>query len=276
MLLEGMHIARQIGDRGMYYWLAGTAAPGLLSEGHDWDTHIPVMAEALETATLRYDRQRLRLLLGLFQFARGERVREVLDDIRAIVGDSTDLEDVFALTMMQGTVALLTGDNDAAYASAMRAVELHAQNPEIPLLLAARAAIWSGSLDRARHVGRLFAEMPGAGQLSQVYRIHSAAAIAALEGRTSEAAAGFADVDARMRRLKQFFDAAQFAVDAAILLPDNPEIRALVERARPLLVELRAKPSLDRLDASLAGAVANSSPGAVVEAATSPLAPVGD
>jgi len=97
MLLEGMAIARQVGDRGMYFWLAGTASPGLISEGHDWDAHIPVMEEALETATLRYDRQRLRLLLGLFQFARGEKVTEVLDDIREIVGDSTDLEDLFAL-----------------------------------------------------------------------------------------------------------------------------------------------------------------------------------
>ena len=76
MLLEGMEVARQVGDRGMYYWLAGTSAPGLISEGHDWDVHIPVMEEALETATLRYDRVRLRTLLGLFQFARGERIQE--------------------------------------------------------------------------------------------------------------------------------------------------------------------------------------------------------
>ena len=274
MLLEGMAIARQVGDRGMYFWLAGTASPGLISEGHDWDAHIPVMEEALETATLRYDRQRLRLLLGLFQFARGEKVTEVLDDIREIVGDSTDLEDLFALSMMEGTVALLTDDIETAYASAMRAAELQAQNPEIPLLLAARAAIWSRNLDRARHVGKRFAELPGAGLLSQAWRVHSTAAIAAMEGRIGEAVAGFLDVDSRMRQLEQLFDAAQFAVDAAILLPDNPEIRALVERARPLLVELRAKPWLDALDAALAGAPAT--PGAPTSAATSPLAPVGD
>jgi tetratricopeptide (TPR) repeat protein len=276
MLLEGMELARQIGDRGMYYWLAGTATPGLLSEGRGWDAHIPVMAEALETATLHYDRLRLRTLLGLLQMARGEKLRAIVDDVAELVGNSTEPDNLFPLYMIAGEVELLSSDLEASFANAMKAFELKMQNPEISLFLAARAAIWSRSLDRARQADRLIAELPATGSLTQAMRTHSAAAVAALEGRTAEAVAGFRDVDARMREMEQLFDAARYAIDAAILLPENPEIRALVERARPLLVELRAKPWLDRLDAALAEVPAGSSTGTAPGVATSPLAPVGD
>ena len=55
LLLEAMDLARQVGDRGMYNWLAGTSAVGLYLEGRDWDAHAVIMQEALETATLRAD-----------------------------------------------------------------------------------------------------------------------------------------------------------------------------------------------------------------------------
>lgn len=38
----------------------------------------------------------------------------------------------------------------------------------------------------------------------------------------------------------------------AVLLPDDPTIRALATESRPLMVELRAKPYLDKLDEALA------------------------
>jgi len=274
MLLEGMDLARQIGDRGMYYWLAGTASPGLVSEGRGWDAHIPVMEEALETATLRYDRRRLRSLLGLFQMSRGEKMRELVEDIAELVAGSTDPEDLFTLYTMAGATDMLTGDLEAAYAKAMKTLELKTQIPEVPLSLAARSAIWSRSLERARHANNLIADLPATGSLTQAMRAHSAAAIAALEGRATEAVAGFRDVDARMRKMEQFFDAARYAVDAAVLLPDHPDIRALVDEARPLLVELRAQPYLDRLEAALGDAQTASQAPTPTGAASSPLTPV--
>ena len=75
--------------------------------------------------------------------------------------------------------------------------------------------------------------------------------------------------------MEQFFDAAACAIDAAVLLPDDPEIRTLVEKSRPLLVELRAKPYLERLDIALAGASPASSASDASRAATSPLTPAG-
>ena len=275
IVLEAMVLARQIGDRGMYYWLAGTCSPGLVSEGKGWDEHIPLMEEALETATLRYDRLRLRALLGLFELARGEKTGEVVAYVAEVVGDSTDPEDLFTAYMMEGETELISGDVDAAWASAMKAVDLKLQNPEIPLFLATRAAIWSRSLDRARRANGLIAELPLTGAYTEGMRAHSAAAVAALEGRTTDAIAGFRDVDARMRKLGQLFEAARYAVDAIVLLPNQPDIRALVEQSRPLMVELRARPYLERLDAAIGDAAASRDP-VKSRAATSPLAPVGD
>jgi hypothetical protein len=224
---------------------------------------------------LRYDRLRLRVLLGLFQISRGEKVKELVEDIAEVVGDSTDPEDLFVLSMMQGETALVSGDFEAAYEAAMKAAELKSQNPEIPLFLAAHVAIWSRHLERARHVGRLLAELPATGSWTQVMRALNAASIAAMEGRTTEAVAAFMDVNSRMRQMGQSFEAARGAVDATVLLPDRSEIRALVDVARPLLVELRAQPYLDRLDSALADAAADSAAPASAGAATSPLTPAG-
>jgi len=82
---------------------------------------------------------------------------------------------------------------------------------------------------------------------------HSEAAVAALDGRPEEAAAAFSDAITRLRSLGQMFAAAATgAIDAAVVLPGDPKVRALAEEARPLLVELRARPYLDKLDEALA------------------------
>jgi hypothetical protein len=60
------------------------------------------------------------------------------------------------------------------------------------------------------------------------------------------------DAITRLRSLGQMFAAATGAIDAAVVLPGDPKVRALAEEARPLLVELRARPYLDKLDEALA------------------------
>jgi hypothetical protein len=52
--------------------------------------------------------------------------------------------------------------------------------------------------------------------------------------------------------MQQHYVAARVDVNAAILLPGEPEVRAWAEATRPLLEELRARPYLERLDAALA------------------------
>jgi hypothetical protein len=111
-----------------------------------------------------------------------------------------------------------------------------------------------------------------AGPTGKAEIAHAHAAVAALEGRTSEALAGFRDVRATLGRLEQHFDAALRAIDAAVLLPDEAEVRAWAEDVRPLLEDLRARPYLAKLDEALASA---SSPAPRTgSAATPPEQPV--
>jgi hypothetical protein len=115
------------------------------------------------------------------------------------------------------------------------------------------------------------AEIP-AGAFGKAEIAHGNAAVAALEGRTADALAGFRTVRATLGRLQQHFDAAQRAVDAAVLLPDEAEVRAWADEVRPLLDDLRARPYLAKLDEALASA---SSPAPRTgSAATPPEQPV--
>ena len=254
LLLDAVELARQIGDRGMFNWVVGTAAVGLYLEGRDWDAHAAITAEALETATMRHDRLRLRILHGLHETARGLNLDDLRSEVTELVGDSTEPDDLFAVQMTIGDTALVAGDLEAAYRSAVQASELQTQNPELPLGLAMRSAIWAHDLERARPMAARIAEMPLTGAYGQALRLHTSAAVAALEGRTAEALAGFRDAHARLLRLEQHFDLACWVVDATVLLPDEPEVRAWAAEARLLLEELRARPYLDKLDAALGSA----------------------
>ncbi|MEO5986502.1 MAG: hypothetical protein ABIW50_01900, partial [Candidatus Limnocylindria bacterium] len=259
LFLEAAELARQVGDRGMYNWTLGTGVAGLYGEGRDWDVHAALMREALESATLSHDRLRLRTFLSLAEMARGERPDELVAEITQLVGDSEEPDDLFSLYMVKGTTALLAGDPEAAFRDAMLAMDVVAQNQEVPLGLAARAAIWSRNLDHARRTAELRAALP-AGAYGRTEIARATAAVAALEGRTKDALAGFRDARAGLVRLEQMFEAACYVVDAAVLLPGEPEVRAWAAEVRPLLEELSARPYLQKLAEALGSAPEPPSP----------------
>jgi hypothetical protein len=250
-LEDALELSKQVGDRGMYFWLAGTLAASLHEEGRDWDAHEAIMREAFESATLRSDRARLLTLGTLFATSRGDGLEERPKRIREVVGDSSDPDELFQVVMTEAATALLTGDPDTAYSKGVEAADLLTQNPEVGLELAMRAAIWSGDLDRARTVSARVAVLAATGQLTEALRLEADAAVAALEGRRDDAVAGFTAAATRLRDLSQMFTAAVVSSDAAVLLPNDQRIRALAAAARPLLEELRARPYLEKLDQAL-------------------------
>ena len=93
-------LAREVGDRGMHNWVAGMAAITSLSAGAGLDEHIAILHEALESATMRVDRGRLRILLGVIEGTpRPQRRSSCGADITELVGDSADPESLFVLHM---------------------------------------------------------------------------------------------------------------------------------------------------------------------------------
>jgi hypothetical protein len=237
----------------MYNRIAGLAAVSSLSMGLDLDEHIDVLNEALETATLPVDRARLRILRGVIEVTRGVNVQALSDDITEILGDSTDHERLFMIHMARSHTAQISGDLQTAFAEAMAAWELQPQNPEIPLSLALTTAIWAQNADQVRLAASRIDGLKGTGELIHAMRLWAEGAVAAVEGRRSEALAAFGESRAISLRLEQDFDAATLVVNAAQVMGDEPEVRSWAMEARPLLEAMGAKPWLERLDKALAG-----------------------
>ena len=144
LALDGAEIARELGHRGMYHWLIAHATFGVRAEARDWDAHMERLREALESATVRSDRMRLRSYLSVLESSRGEGLETIGIELTEMLGDSVDPDDQFAVAMGMSYAALLSGDTDTAYSLALEAEGLATQSPE--------GATWFAL--RRRHLGR--------------------------------------------------------------------------------------------------------------------------
>ncbi len=254
MYVEARTLARDVGDRGMYNWLAGLVAVNTMSAGGNLDEQVDILKEALEGATLRVDRLRLRMFQGVLEHHRGVNLEQLVKDITELVGDSTDPEHLFTLHMSRAITAMVSADQATAFSEAMAAWALHPQNPEIPLGVALRSAMWARNLEWAQLAATRIVELPASGELDRILRLQAEGAVAALEGRAQDALAAFAEARQIELRFGQRFEAAIVVVNVAQVLADEPEVRAWAAESRPILVELGARPWLEALDAALLAA----------------------
>ena len=271
MMAEGLELARDIGDRGMYYWLVGLTAVFQMDQGRRWDEHLAALKDAYDTASIRQDRLRLRIFIGLIESARGERLDEYLVDITELARGDASKDDQFTLLMTRANVAMRRHEYAEALKAAMEAFELQPQNPEIPLGQAMSAGMRDRDPRLLRNVAERVGELPSSGVMTGVQKLTAESAVAAIDGRVADAVAGFQEVVAELERLGQRYAAAIAAIDAATLLADQPPIHALAEGFRPLLEELRAAADLDDLDRALAAATPAAEPrGASAQAPARP------
>jgi class 3 adenylate cyclase/tetratricopeptide (TPR) repeat protein len=252
MMAEGVELARDIGDRGMYYWLVGMTAVYQMDQGTRWDEHLAALKDAYDSASIRQDRLRLRIFIGLIESARGERLDEYLADMTELSSGGASKDDEVILLLTQANVAMRRHAYADSAAAAMKAFEHQPQNPEIPLIQALAAAMRSRDPHLIRGVAERIADLPSSGAMTGLVKRMAESAVAAMDGRVADAVAGVQEVLAEFERLGQRYAAAIVAIDAATLLSDQPPIRALAEGFRPLLEELRAAADLEDLDRALA------------------------
>jgi class 3 adenylate cyclase/tetratricopeptide (TPR) repeat protein len=251
VLRETIEIARDIGDRGIYDWQLGNLAAYSYSTGDDWDGVLAQLHDAYETTELRTDRLRLRTLMSVIELERGNDAAGIVDEIRDLVGDSEEPDARFSLRMAGAHAAFVRGDYTGAWRAASDLARSPTQNPEVPAGLALRAAIANADANQIRDAAELHASLRQSGAWSAAFRRMSEAAVAAVEGRTAEAKAGFLHVLAELERLGIHVEAALAAVNAVALLPDQPEIRARALVARTILERVGARPAIDQLDRAL-------------------------
>jgi class 3 adenylate cyclase/predicted ATPase len=270
-LAEAAEVARDVGDRGMYLWLLGMTAVWQLDEGRRWDENLAALKEAYESGSIRTDRLRLRIFIGLIEAARGQNHDAFLADIEELSTGGASKDDEFGLLMTRAHVAARRRAYLDAYRTAMQCLAGEPQNPEVPLQLALIAAMRSRDPQAIRDVADKTDLMAGSGALTALQKRSAHAAAAAADGRIADGVAGLQQVHAELVRLGQLYRAATFAIDAATLLPDRRPLRDLAESGRPLLTELGAVADLDDLDAALGAAPAREPAPATESAAARPL-----
>lgn len=251
-LAEAAEVARDVGDRGMYLWLLGMTTVWQLDQGERWDENLAAMKEAYENAPIRTDRLRLRIFIGLIEAARGQNLDAYMADIAELSTGSASKDDEFALLMTRAHVAVRRHAYLDAYRTAMECHAGEPQNPEVPLAQALAAAMRARDPAAIREVAMKTDLLAGSGALTAVQG--SAQAAMAADGNVADAAARLQEVHAELVRLGQVYRAAVFAIDAAVLLPDQRALRDLAEAGRPLLEELGAVADLEDLDTALASA----------------------
>jgi tetratricopeptide (TPR) repeat protein len=145
------------------------------------------------------------------------------------------------------SVALANGQLDDALREAKRAVEVDPMgiNSSIALGIAARAALWMGSLDELRGVFVAMQRVRGRAMAAQ--RRTTQAGIAALEGRLAESAGFFREAIERWRSVESVLDLALCELDLAIVLGKDHEEASAAKEARDIFEQIGALVFVQRL-----------------------------
>ncbi len=258
---EALAMARRLGLRGMVNWLTGTVAGFRYWTGRDWDVAIAELEEAVEDAGNDSDRARLLAHIFGFMIARGEADEAQLEHILSVARSTDDPVYRAGLTSLRGDMQLARGDARSAVAAYRQAALLDPLDLNWPESLL-RAAVWLGDHESARDAVEMIERHPSSGRVATTWRSWGPAMLAALAGQRKQAIVGLKAGNERASEIGIDFDIARVALDALILLPDEPEVRAMAQAARSTFEATRARTYLDRLDAELSRAAAVTSPAA--------------
>ncbi len=246
----GLAIARRFGIRSFHLFENARDAAMRLGE---WDWI------AAELSTLTDDEvdplDRVTGLAGLTNLLayRGEATAELVARLEAVAVSDDDTVKATAIADVMAGKAFAAGQYELARSRTHAYGRLLTQkHVEVNLraghdsVLARDAAAARQDLASVETIGRR-------GRVIEADVMTIEAGIAALEGRPREALDLYRSGLRLWRDLGTVWDEALCAIEMTTLLgPGEPEVRAAAERAREILVRLRARPFLERLEATMA------------------------
>jgi class 3 adenylate cyclase/tetratricopeptide (TPR) repeat protein len=255
---EGLEIGRRVGSRAYGFQMVGNTSICAFRVG-EWSWVSTLLDEWLSLevtagffAEFFVDRAVLRALRGQFEESEAD-----VDEAARLRAKLTDPQYESYEAHARSWAALAAGDLAAAVGHADRAVAVTGYFAPLALPLGARAALWAGDAETARRLMDKLAEVSYWGLALEADRVCLGAGIAALEGRTVEALAGYREALRAYRQLGLAFDEALAGIDMAILLgPSEREaadVAAAIATARETLTRLGAAPFLARLEAAASG-----------------------
>jgi tetratricopeptide (TPR) repeat protein len=245
--LAGAEAARRAGDRTLEIVNLANGAESAIDIGQ-WDVASEIISELEGRDLTGFHAAGVAFSAAMLAALRGdvEGAFHRLDEVASRMESDMVAERTWHLRVLS-VVKLAGGDLEGAFRDAMAAVEPDPTGMNAPFAAwgAARAAIWLRDGDKLREALR--AMIPLRGRWTDACRRSAEAGLAALEGRTSEAAVEYDRALEAWAAMDLPLDFAQTAVDAATVLPEAAQPSDAIERARQILTSLGARPLLDRL-----------------------------
>ncbi len=240
--------------RAMVFLMNANDAGLVLGE---WDWALPEIEQLLAADVEPEDR--ILLLAPLIQIRgwRGEDMSALIDELARLVQRTTDPSSQFAVDIARLAVSFAAGGGENTAKGYRKAAQLSAGNAPTSFAMAARSSLLTGDAAGAASDLEAFIATGVHGPFVEARQTSIRAGLAALDGRTSDALALYADAFRRYRDLGIEVDQAFTTIEMATLLdPALPEVVVAGAVAREILVRLGAKPFLARLDAALSRGVA--------------------
>ena len=249
---RGLPEARRLSLQAWIVSLLGNGAEAALWTG-EWDWALAEADDVLGTELDDSDRAFLLSAALPIRSWRGEAIDAELAELERLFVAVADPEGLSSLHAARGHVALAAGRLDQARDESFERGALSPMNAPSAYPMAARAALWMANADGASAALAALDATGAHGPAISLHRQTIRAGLAALEGRSVEALAGYREALAGWRDAGLPVLEALTAIDMATLLdPAEPAVRVAAESAREILAGLGARPLLERLGSTLA------------------------
>jgi class 3 adenylate cyclase len=256
LTLEGIELAKAYGSTGYWVSLVGNGTICALRVG-DWDWIMKITEEGSQrTEGIPTHRLEFTLDRILVDAARGRDVGADLDEADRFLESLKVTDPQFGSynQLARSWAYLAAGKLTESAGWANRAADGTVFFNPLAVPIAARAALWGGDLAGARAALAALEAKMYRGRAITLDKQTARAGIAALEGHSVEALAGYREALRGWRQIGCAFDEALAAIDMVSLLHlTDAESLAEIDWARETLTRLGAKPYLDRLEAAVAG-----------------------
>jgi class 3 adenylate cyclase/tetratricopeptide (TPR) repeat protein len=272
----GFEEARRLGIRGLQSTLHQNAGDSAIRVG-DWDWALEIIEPILATELELEDRSSLTAVKLTIRAMRGEVTEAELSAHEGALEGNADRQLGVGKRIPRLQADVANGRWDEIEERCLELVSLDRIGGTAHIFLAGRVAVWRRD---AAALARLIGQHEGLrvhGQAISTERVAMRAGLAALEGRMTDALAGYRDALEQWRDLGLDWDEAMTGLEMATTLdPNQPEVAAAIQRSREILERLQARPFLERLAPtgdSAPDSIVPVSPGSIAVAVSPTSAP---
>jgi class 3 adenylate cyclase/tetratricopeptide (TPR) repeat protein len=250
---EGLAHARRTGRRDQVLVFTNNIGYTAFQVGM-WDEGLAELDAALAEDLSIANRVWLGSNAAIIRACRGEPVGEELVELRRLAAQHGDAELNLSILDAEANAALAEGRLDVAR-DAWRRSTVTASYAPLMYYQAARPSLWLGELKEMKRDADDLDATGFHGRVVEARRATLRPGMAALEGRTSEAIAGYRDAVRTWHDLGMTWDEALTGIDMITVLdPTDPQVRVVAQSTREILDRLGARPFLERLDAAMSQA----------------------